>query len=374
MRKAEGGFSLVEMLVAVTVTLIISGAVYGLIASGQNSFRREPEMADRQQNIRIAMALIEQDIESGGAGLPVTTQVFSPALNGVGVQGTIGTPGQAARNGDPSINTDALEVVSTEDTCPALRVCNRAGAILQTREPVPTCMPGAPAPGSPGLVAIADINTFVVQPVVAGAAAACPGAVGFTGDIAQNGSLTLGAALPPWLGVAPAPLSAAAQAPAAPNNFLYTARISRYRIGPSGEALEALANEPALWRSSTGIYTTAGAAVVEPGQPGFNPAAPGPWQLVARGIEDLQVEYLYRNADTTLVWVNLPRVVVLNDFTTVARAARVTLSARAVAVNVQGQMPAGAGSGGRAAIRGQLARVVAPRASLMALQINYQLR
>ncbi len=366
MRKAESGFSLVEMLVAMTVTVIVMGAVYGLIASGQNSFRREPEMADRQQNIRIAMALIELDIESAGAGLPLSTQVFSPALNGVGPEGTIGTPGQAARNGDPSINTDALEIVSTEDPCPALSVCGLAGAVLQTREPLPACVP------RPGLVAITDNITLSVQAVVAGGAAACPGAAGFTGDAAQNGSLTAGAALAPWTGaLVPSSLS-----PAQPNNFLFTARISRYRIGPSGEALEALANEPALWRSSTGRYTTAGAAVVEPGQPGFAPAAPGPWQLVARGIEDLQVEYLYQTAPATTVWENVPRVVVATDFTTIARAARVTLSARAVAVNLQGQTAAGAGSAGRNAIRGQLARVVAPRATLMALQMspNYQLR
>jgi len=185
--------------------------------------------------------------------------------------------------------------------------------------------------------------------------------------------LTLLAALPPWTG---AGLNAALLSPNTPNNFLFTARIARYRIGPSGEALEALANEPALWRSSTGRYTTAGAAVVEPGQPGFAPAAPGPWQLVARGIEDLQVEYLYQTAPATTVWENVPRVVVATDFTTIARAARVTLSARAVAVNLQGQTAAGAGSAGRNAIRGQLARVVAPRATLMALQMspNYQLR
>lgn len=370
MRETQAGFSLVEMLVAIVVTLIVSGAVYGLIASGQNAFRREPELADRQQNIRIAMALIEQDIQSGGAGLPISTQVFSPALNGVGPEGTIGTPGQVARGGDPSINADGLEIVGTEDVCPALAVCGRAGAVLQTREPLPTCMPGAPAPGSPGLVAITDNITLSVQAVAPGGALACPGLPGFGGDPGQNGSLTAGAALPPWTGA----LVAAAVPPAKPNNFLFTAKIARYQIGPSGEALEALANEPALWRSSTGIYSTAGAVAVQPNAPGFNPAAPGPWQLVARGIEDLQVEYLYRNADGTLVWENVPRAVLPTDFTTIARSARVTLSARAVAVNLQGQTTAGAGSAGRAAIRGRLARVVAPRATLMALQMNYQLR
>jgi hypothetical protein len=298
--------------------------------------------------------------------------VFSPALNGVGPEGTIGTPGAVARNGDPTIDTDAVEIVGTEDVCPALAVCNLAAGVLQTREPLPTCMPGAPA-GSPGLVAITDNITVSVHSVVAAGALACP-----LGDAGQNGSLTPGPALAPWAGG----LLALSPPGAKPNNFLFAARIARYRIGPSGEALEALANEPALWRSSTGRYTIAGATPDEPGAPGsgFDPAAPGPWQLVARGIEDLQLEYQYRLADGTLVWENVPRLVVAPpapappDFTTIARAVRVTLSARAVAVNVQGQTSAGAGSAGRVAIRGQLARVVAPRATLMALQMNHELR
>jgi hypothetical protein len=114
--------------------------------------------------------------------------------------------------------------------------------------------------------------------------------------------------------------------------------------------------------------------------PGFNAAAPGPWQLVARGIEDLQLEYQYEVAPGTFVWENVPRAVnvpplpAAPDYTTVARAVRVTLSARAVAANIQGQMTAGAGSTARAAIRGELARVVAPRATLMGLQMRYRLK
>jgi hypothetical protein len=331
-------------------------------------------MADRQQNIRIAMALIEQDIESGGAGLPIGAQVFStgalePAgtVNGVGPEGSIGNPGQVARNGDPSINTDAIEIVGTEDICPALSVCSVAGAALQTLEPLPACMP------RPGLFVITNNQLFSVNTAIAGpAGAACPPA-----GSAENGNLALVTPLPPWNPFPFVPVFVAP--PAKANTFLFTARIARYRIGPSGEALE-LANEPALWRSNTGRYTTAGATPAEPGMPGFNAAAPGPWQLVARGIEDLQLEYQYEVAPGTFVWENVPRAVnvpplpAAPDYTTVARAVRVTLSARAVAANIQGQMTAGAGSTARAAIRGELARVVAPRATLMGLQMRYRLK
>ena len=68
----ERGFSLVELMVAMTVTLIVSGAIYGLLTSGSNAFRREPELADRQQNIRVAMDLISRDVYNAGASCPRT--------------------------------------------------------------------------------------------------------------------------------------------------------------------------------------------------------------------------------------------------------------------------------------------------------------
>jgi len=75
MTRHARGFSLVELMVAMTVTLIVSGAMYGRLTSGSNAFRREPEIADRQQNIRAAMDLIARDVFSAGAALPT----FGPA-------------------------------------------------------------------------------------------------------------------------------------------------------------------------------------------------------------------------------------------------------------------------------------------------------
>jgi type IV pilus assembly protein PilW len=80
-RGGEGGFSLIELTVAMTITLVISGAIYGLIAGGQTAFRREPELSDRQQNIRVAMDLILRDIANAGSGLPPFLQAFTPGLD-----------------------------------------------------------------------------------------------------------------------------------------------------------------------------------------------------------------------------------------------------------------------------------------------------
>ena len=77
----ERGFSLIELIVAMVITMLIMGSVYGLIAGGQNAFRREPELAERQQNIRMAMDLIMKDIANAASGLPTFVQAFTPGLD-----------------------------------------------------------------------------------------------------------------------------------------------------------------------------------------------------------------------------------------------------------------------------------------------------
>ena len=93
--NSQKGFSMVELVVAMTVTLIVSSAIYGLLTAGGNAFRREPEVADRQQNIRAAMDFISRDTFTAGAALPPFSQVFTRTdpvgctggLNGCGMAG-----------------------------------------------------------------------------------------------------------------------------------------------------------------------------------------------------------------------------------------------------------------------------------------------
>jgi prepilin-type N-terminal cleavage/methylation domain-containing protein len=100
--RRQDGFSLVELMIALTVTLIVSGAIYGLLTSGSAAFRREPELADRQQNIRVAMDVIARDVFNAGAALPTFSQVFTvedsaggsctgaQGVNGCGDPGALG--------------------------------------------------------------------------------------------------------------------------------------------------------------------------------------------------------------------------------------------------------------------------------------------
>jgi len=74
---AESGFTLIELLVAMTVTVIITGAMYGLLAGGQNAFRREPELTDRQQSIRMAMDRVQRDVLIAGQKMGTFAQAFT---------------------------------------------------------------------------------------------------------------------------------------------------------------------------------------------------------------------------------------------------------------------------------------------------------
>ena len=375
-RRSDGGFSLVELMVAMTVTLIVSAAIYGLLTSGSNAFRREPELAERQQNIRAAMDAISRDVFNAGAALPRYAQVFSRAdptgggcagatgVNGCGVMGTLGAAAAGSRapgdSGDPSENTDVLEIVSAEEQCPAQSVCSKdptAGNSGQfvTRQQLPACFT------LPGLALLTDNTSFTVQPALPWTGATLGKCPGPGGNEAVNGNVQLGAYLQPWQASPAIDAPADNPPPATPAVFLYRAHVVRYRVAASGDPSDAA---PALWRSQSGRYARDGSgAVPEPGETGF-PAAGSPWEMVARGIEDLQIEYM--GGDD--VWRNQAPISVANDWTSLVRQVRITLSARALAENLQGQTTAGGAAPN--AVRGQLTSVVAPRAAFNELQMG----
>jgi hypothetical protein len=304
-------------------------------------------------------------------GGPAPTGVGAPYLNGAGLQGVMGWPGRAMRGTaptgtgtDPSDDTDILEIVMADPACPNYRVCTNPAPLLDgtdetltTRETIPG-PPSSPstecfgAPGATRLVLITNNTLFTVQPATLN-----PGGTACGGVAAgSNGSMALADALPEWK----------ATIPLNPWPFLYRAKVVRYMIAPG---LDAIDRTPALWRSETGRYTSAGAPSPLPVIGSDN------WQIIARGIEDLQVEYL-NGGDTGFngLWANNPGVIppcgagcTPDDYERVIRRVRVTLSARAQAPNLQGQTAPADGAGPNA-VRGQLVSVITPRAAVLGLQ------
>ena len=324
----QAGFSLVELLIAMVVTLIVTGAVFGLMTSGQTAFRREPNLTDRQQNIRMAMDLIQRDITTAGMGLPPSAQVFTDALDSA--TGGVITP----TGGNP----DELEMLGSDGSCASLWICDQTGTVT-TRHPHPSCLTNAP--GSVLMLLSTGQPTSPLQgTIVWKDPAPAPGTPCPPNPLTGGpGGGTVG--IQPWRFGLPA-------ANAFDEGTLTTAQAPHYQL-----RLDAI-GVPDLWRSPTG---------------GLDLNGLDNYQLVARGIEDIQVQY--RNG--TGVWTDTPGLITCPptaicppaNSATIVREVRVTLTARALGPNLQGgSHPT---TGAAMAPRGQLTSTTSPRSALFQL-------
>ncbi len=343
--QTQAGFSLLELMVALGVTLVITGAMYGLIASSQGSFRREPALIDRQQQIRIAMTRIEEDVLNAGLGLGTFVQSFGENLNGVGMLG-VRVAGDANLGGG---NSDFLEIRQQTADCPQVRVAGRTGANYDSVDTWPACYP------EPGwvLAFFPDGNAKWgwghnqhggnnAKFNFPGGQQPAESQMGGPGSAAPGGNLSCSLDVTV---VGPCPAGNEGEA-------IFFAQMDRIRY--------QLANDtdgvPSLFRSSSGGFDGTTEAFSNP--PG------NAWQLVARGIEDLQVRYR-----TFAGWQNAAPLILptaATPFDNIVREVEVTLWARTVGENqLQGQtIPAG---NGVTAVRGSLVTSIAPRAAQTAL-------
>jgi type II secretory pathway pseudopilin PulG len=347
-RSDASGFSLVELTVALVVTLIISGAIYGLLAGGQSAFRREPELADRQQNIRVAMDLIMKDIGNAGSGLPTWVQIFTQGLNACS-----SCPNGGAPMGLGGNLTDELEMLTNDSSHDNEPVCATPG---QGNSANIRLVRNAPALSGPVLVIFAD-GTWTMRNITTtsndnSGESNCTAGVNKTklnfnsgaGDptgmntpsgtcqpnaygVGNAGSGTTGC--PP-----PAPASGGACCTATTISFT---QIVRYRIRSDA------AGVPELQRFDSTNFNA-----------GF--------QTVARGIEDLQVQYTQASGTVTAGSPGAPAVVA-NNWGSLTTQVQVTLSSRSEALNVQGATADAIGN----KMRGSLTWVGTPRSTLIAL-------
>ena len=64
----EGGFSLIELLISVSIMLVVTAGVFGLMNPAQGSFAAQPEVSDMQQRLRVASDTLYKDLIMAGAG------------------------------------------------------------------------------------------------------------------------------------------------------------------------------------------------------------------------------------------------------------------------------------------------------------------
>jgi prepilin-type N-terminal cleavage/methylation domain-containing protein len=379
------GFSLVELMVAMAVTLVITGAIYGLMTGGQNAFRREPAMADRQQNIRLAMDVVMRDIASAGANMPPFIQTFTTGLNScVGCPasplGVAGTPaGNLGAPGGP--RTDDLELMANPSGLGMEAACNypggnashaslaaswtrlRAGdvvmVLLVDGRWTMRAITGAPNTTSTGAGDCTNHTSHADAAFNTGASdttgynipgGICAGAP--VPDAANCGSCTYhGAAITgnACCSTQPTTVGDTTYGPCTVVGFLQS-EIVRYRIRNDAAGI------PNLERFSSARSSNFAAGV-----PSF--------QVIARGIDDLQVQYETVAAGP----VDNAPLVDQNaiNYGSLIRRVTVTLSARSEAQNVAGAKKA-TGRVGPDALRGRLTSTVTPRAALETLgtQVN----
>jgi prepilin-type N-terminal cleavage/methylation domain-containing protein len=365
----QEGFSLVEMLVAVVITVIVAGAIYGLLANSETGFRREPERTARQQNIREAMDQIMRDIANAGSGMPPLATVFTPGLYSCTTCLDGGSP--MGRNGHIA---DELEIMTNDSQRENEQVCGYTPANSNNAAGVTNLFlirgsaPVVSLPSYPVVLLFQDGTwspRYVVSYAVGGGPP--PGTAGTTCPGANHVSLTMGTA-GDSTHLNTANLCGASGNAALGNNAGANCTVDqigfaepvRYRI-----RLEPVTNDPLLER-------------IAPSNPANPLGYPENPQLVARGIEDMQVQYTQQNGTVSgsIIQPNgtvvgafggAPAVNFLGgDYSTIVTQVQVTLWARSTLPGkIQGQTT-DANLG--AALRGQLVATASPRSALISLE------
>jgi type IV pilus assembly protein PilW len=67
-RERESGFTLVELLVAMVISLVVMAAIYSTYHSQQKSYLVQEQVAAMQQNLRSAMYNMAREVRMAGYG------------------------------------------------------------------------------------------------------------------------------------------------------------------------------------------------------------------------------------------------------------------------------------------------------------------
>lgn len=100
MRERENGFSLIELMMVLTIFLIVSGAVFGLLNAAQVRYRAEQDFLQSFQGGRLGVDLMVRDVHNAGyppastyAVVPLDPMLAPPGVERLFAIGVAGVDG-----------------------------------------------------------------------------------------------------------------------------------------------------------------------------------------------------------------------------------------------------------------------------------------
>ena len=156
MRNRSNGFSVVELTVALALTLTVVGAVAAIVNPARSAFAAQSEAVDVQQRLRVGVEALTRELIAAGAGSPVGGQpgplydVIPPLM----------PFRRGASRSDPpeTFKTDTITVVSV----PATAAQTTLAADLAPGATTLTLMPTAGCPDRINLCGFAPGMTVLV--------------------------------------------------------------------------------------------------------------------------------------------------------------------------------------------------------------------
>ncbi|MGH9332390.1 MAG: hypothetical protein ACRD21_01410 [Vicinamibacteria bacterium] len=304
--RGERGFSLIEITIALLLTLLVISSVFLLLQRGQTSFRREPEVTDMNASARAGLDRISQDLTVAGFNTPANMAVMW--VDGGGI-----TPDQIT-----IVYADPDVPIARPKSCAGVGFCNTiaSSSVLDldpfSFSPEPVNFEEAFIDGMK-LVAIQGPNGSPV----------C--------DAIQPGLVPLEVTAPPkCAGAGPA------SGPAACGALHLTHQPGRAGLDlPSG-----FGNDASVDCAVVGLFHVVQYRI-HPLPPAQNPTLERrnfglaePWSAVSSNIENLQVQYAQGMAE---VFEDVPgRTPMGGDLSSWVTRVRITVAGRSASANLEG--------------------------------------
>ena len=132
------GFTLLELLIAMTITLVLLYAAVLAFQNASNSNQIVVQSADMNDNLRAGLNLIQQDLQQAGAGIPVggISIPFTPnSANTCGTTAAINRPKLGGTTTFPACNSTMPAVEPGNSLGPALTAPDAAAGTASNPDP-----------------------------------------------------------------------------------------------------------------------------------------------------------------------------------------------------------------------------------------------